>query len=189
MKKPSVLDIIEKIGYRENEYEALRRVVSALINVDRRAFNISDLISADKVAEMANRGKISVKCYKHIRSELEKREINEKVGSYTKIYNKYKMIKPEELFVIALNDKDLKVFLVDKYYNLYKDIEFIDFNVDMFDSYINILCYCGVFDELNNTNLKTEVENLLHELKQKNYNKVKVIKILVEYINNFRGAD
>ena len=69
MKKPSVLDIIEKIGYRENEYEALRRVVSALINVDRRAFNISDLISADKVAEMANRGKISVKCYKTYISE------------------------------------------------------------------------------------------------------------------------
>lgn len=193
MKKPSVLDIIEKIGYRENEYEALRRVVPALINVDRRAFNINDLISVDRVAEMANRGKMSVKCYKHIRSELEKREINEKVGSYTKIYNevhtKYKMIKPEELFVIALNDKDLKAFLVDKYYNLYKDIEFIDFNVDMFDSYINIIKYCEVVDELNNTNLKAEVENLIHELKQKNYNKVEILKTVRDYINNFRGAD
>ena len=193
MKKPSVLDIIEKMGYRENEYEALRRVIPAFIDVNDNKFSIDDLIKADKIAYMANRGKLSIKCFKYIRKKLEAREINSRKGSYMKIYNeihlKYKMIKPEELFVLALNNEDLKDYLIETYYKLYKDIEFIEFDVDIFDSYVNIIKYCEIFDELNNTNLKTEVEDLIHELKQKNYTKVEIIKTVRDYINNFKGAD
>ena len=92
---------------------------------------------------------------------------------------------PEKLFDLALKDKGLRDYLLKEYSSFADDLGNVSFDVNVFNSYTLIINYCTLVDVINGTNLCFTIENLIHELKHNNHNKVNIMKQVKHTINEF----
>lgn len=189
MKKPSMLDVVTKMHYREKSFEDLQYVLECLADETKKHIDVNALISIDYLKVSGGR-KFSVKCLKHIRAVFELRDMeNSDEVSYIRKYRiaheKYKVIIPDKLFDLALKDKDLRAYLLKEYSSFADDLGSVAFDINVFNSYTLLINYCKLVDVINGTNLCSTIENLIRELKYNHYNKANIVKQVKQTINEF----
>ena len=188
---PTVLDMM-KSGYYIESYEALRRVIACLVCKDSYRLKIEDIVSIDKVVKIMGRKEYSLWIFRKVRSMLELRDLAEidlkqgkvRVVDRNNVHTKYKQMKPEEILVLAVKDKDILNYLVDIYTTINKELGVLKFNIRLIDNTYTLLKYCGVVDEINGSELQKDLADLTHKLVQSGYNKREIFDNSLKYVKD-----
>ena len=186
---PTVLDMM-KSGYYTESYEALRRVIACLVCKDSYKLKIEDMVAVDKIVKIMGRKEYSIWIFRKIRSMLELKDLAEinlkqgkiKVVDRSNVHTKYKQMKPEEILVLAIKDKDILNYLISTYTFINKDLGVLKFNIRIIDNTYTLLKYCEVVDKINGSELQKDLADLIHKLVQSGYDKREIFDNSLKYV-------
>lgn len=188
---PTVLEML-KSGYYIESYESLRRVIACLVCKDSYKLKIEDIIAVDKIVKIMGRKEYSICIFRKVRSMLELRDLAEidlkqckiRVVDRNNVHTKYKRMKPEEILVLAIKDKDILNYLVNIYTSINKDLGVLKFNIRLIDNTYTLLKYCGVVDKINDSELQKDLVALTHKLVQSGYNRREIFDNSLKYVKD-----